>query len=338
MIERFAYARAGIIGNPSDGYNGKCIAFTFEDFRARAVLEESDRLQIEPCEQDRGEWDSLNALVSSVREKGYYGGVRLVKAAIMQFYGYCEEHGIALHDRNFRIAYDSNIPRQVGLAGSSALVVATLRCVMDFYDVTIPREVQPNLVLSAEMKELGISAGLMDRVIQVYEGCVYMDLNKPHIEEHGHGIYEPLDPAQLPPLFIAYRTSLSEGSDVFHNNVRERFLQGDPDVVQAMKDFPAYAEEVRALLLAGRGAEIGPIMDRNFDRRASIYNVGESNLDMVGRARAAGGHAKFTGSGGAIVGTYPDEATYQKIVEAYEGTHTAVLKPRLVGANVSQAG
>ena len=39
----------------------------------------------------------------------------------------------------------------------------------------IPLHVQPSLVLSVETDELGIVAGLQDRVIQVYEGLVYMD-------------------------------------------------------------------------------------------------------------------------------------------------------------------
>ena len=69
---------------------------------------------------------------------------------------------------------------QTGLSGSSAIVCAALSCLLDFYKVRhlIKVEVRPNLVLAAE-KELGIVAGLQDRVAQVYGGLVYMvhDLN-----------------------------------------------------------------------------------------------------------------------------------------------------------------
>jgi len=41
-------------------------------------------------------------------------------------------------------------------------------------------------VLSAEA-ELGITAGLQDRVIQVYGGLVYMDFERGLVEQHGHG-------------------------------------------------------------------------------------------------------------------------------------------------------
>ena len=52
---------------------------------------------------------------------------------------------------------------------------AALGCLIDFYKVRelIKVEIRPNLVLSAE-KELGIIAGLQDRVALVYGGLVYM--------------------------------------------------------------------------------------------------------------------------------------------------------------------
>ena len=133
---------------------------------------------------------------------GYYGGIRLVKATIKKFVEYCRGRH-ALHDRNFSIRYETNIPRQVGLAGSSAIIVATMRALMEFYQVAIPLDVQPSFVLSVEKDELGIAAGLQDRVVQVYGGLVYMDFSREcMVERNGLrcGRYEPLDPALLPPL------------------------------------------------------------------------------------------------------------------------------------------
>ena len=44
MIETYAYARAGLLGNPSDGYFGKTISFSVRNFRARVLLYPSARL------------------------------------------------------------------------------------------------------------------------------------------------------------------------------------------------------------------------------------------------------------------------------------------------------
>ncbi|NLB69590.1 MAG: GHMP kinase, partial [Lentisphaerae bacterium] len=102
---------------------------------------------------------------------------------------------------------------------------------MAFYGITIPKPELANLIRDTELKELGISAGLQDRVIQVFEGLVYMDFDKDLIEKQGYGNYVSLDPATLPNLYIAYRTDLSEISDVFHNNIRGRFFAGDETII-----------------------------------------------------------------------------------------------------------
>ena len=129
------------------------------------------------AQDDRVRFSSIADLVRDVRLHGYYGGIRLVKATIKTFADYCRRTGRELHERNFSVRYTSDVPRQVGMAGSSAIIVATLRCLMEFYDLRVPLEVQPSLALAVERDELGIGAGLQDRVIQVYEGVVAMDFD-----------------------------------------------------------------------------------------------------------------------------------------------------------------
>ena len=196
LIRKTAYARAGLIGNPSDGYFGKTLAVAVRDFQAEVTLYEWDRIEMVLSRHDQTRFDSIDELVQDVRLHGYYGGIRLVKATVKKFVEYCRREGLLLHSRNFSVRYESNIPRQVGLAGSSAIIVATLRCLMEFYGVEIPRQVQPSLVLSVETDELGIAAGLQDRVVQTYESLIYMDFARERMEErHGFtcGQYEPLD-------------------------------------------------------------------------------------------------------------------------------------------------
>lgn len=55
-----------------------------------------------------------------------------------------------------------------------------------------------------ETEELGITAGLQDRVVQVLEGCIQMNFDKDSIEKTGNGIYSRVDVRLLPPLFMAY--------------------------------------------------------------------------------------------------------------------------------------
>jgi glucuronokinase len=335
LIRTRAYARAGLLGNPSDGYFGKTIALPLANYWAEVVLYEWPELEIVLASQDRCSFNSIAELYDDVKLHGYYGGLRLVKATLKKFAEYCRRQGIVLHDRNFSVRYDSNIPRQVGLAGSSAIITATLRALMQFYQLSIPREIQPSLILSVETDELGISGGLQDRVCQVYETLVYMDFDRELIEKQGQGRYEPLDPALLPPLYLAYDTRLSEVSGVFHNNLRQRWDRGDAEVIQAMADFASYAEQGRAALLARDYERLATLMNRNFDRRRRLYELNPRHIQMVELARRLGASSKFAGSGGSVIGTYRDAAMYEALRRAFEAEGCRVIQPRLPGAAAS---
>ena len=330
VITKKAYARAGLVGNPSDGYFGKTISFIIRDFAAEVVLYESPELTIEPNDRDHTVFSTISQLASDVAQFGYYGGIRLLKATVKRFHDYCMKEGHTLHDRNFTLRYKSNIPPQVGMAGSSAIICACLRALTEFYGVQIPRHIQPNIVLSVENDELGIPAGLQDRVIQVYEGVVFMDFNRGNMEKLGYGIYEDIDPALLPPLYVAYTKQLSEGTEVFHNDIRSRWNRGEREIVSAMYHWAGLAERVKELLLTGQGRSIGPLLNENFDLRRRLYKIGKGNLDMVEAARSVGASAKFTGSGGAIVGTYEDDAMFQKLCQSLDPLGIAVIRPQIL--------
>lgn len=48
VIEHKAYARVGLLGNPSDVYYGRTISFAFSNFWASVQLRPSDELVITP--------------------------------------------------------------------------------------------------------------------------------------------------------------------------------------------------------------------------------------------------------------------------------------------------
>jgi len=333
IIRQQGFARAGLIGNPSDGYHGKTISFLVRDFHADVILYEWEDLELILSQEDRSRFGSVRELARDVRLHGYYGGVRLVKATIKKFVDYCLKQNLPLHERNFSIRYESNIPRQVGLAGSSAIIVATLRALMEFYGVEIPLHLQPSLALSVETEELGIVAGLQDRVIQVYGGLVYMDFAREAMRQecgYRYGVYERLDPALLPPLYLAYSEEEGEPTEVTHRPLRVRFDQGDPDVVGAMQRFARLTDDAKKALLAGDADRLHRLIDENFDTRRSICQLQPAHVRMIETARQAGASAKFAGSGGAIIGTYRDETIYLRLKRDLEAIGCRVLKPVVV--------
>ena len=330
IIRKRAYARAGLLGNPSDGYNGKTISIIVRNFWAEVVMYEWDSVDIVQSRDDRARFRSIHDLAQDVRLHGYYGGIRLIKATIKGFVDYCNLHNLKLHERNFSVRYETHIPRQVGLAGSSSIIVATLRCLMEFYEIDIPLELQPSFVLSIETEELGISAGLQDRVIQCYEGLVYMDFDK-IAEREANGIkfyhYERLDPALLPPLYIAYHNALSEPTETFHNDIRSRYDCGEALVVDAMQHFAALTARGRAALLTQDAAALSELINENFDTRRSIYQLTSWQVKMIDTARHCGASAKFAGSGGAIIGVYHGQAMFNEIRRRMAAIGSETIKP-----------
>lgn len=66
----------------------------------------------------------------------------------------------------------------------------------------------PQVILDIEREELGIAAGLQDRVIQTYGGIVHMDFTR--MQTESRGIYTPLDSSLLPELYLLY--NIEEGN------------------------------------------------------------------------------------------------------------------------------
>ena len=329
LIYTKSYARAGFLGNPSDGYFGKTVSFAFRNFTAELTMYETPELGFVPSDVDDSTFNSPEDLLKELHLFGYYGGIRLLKAISKLFFLYCRDRKIELPKKNFTVRYTSNIPRLVGLSGSSAICTAMLKALQQFYGVEVPLEYAPTICLEAERDELGIQCGLQDRVIQMYGGCVFMDFEKTLVESTGHGRYERLDPALLPNLYVAYDPNRAEVSGKYHKKLRVLFEEKKPDILAAMSEFADIAQQGRDALLAGRKDALPALVNANFDLRDRIFNVAPANRAMVMAARAAGASAKFAGSGGAIVGTYEDEAQYNRLVDALAAIGCTTLKPEI---------
>lgn len=329
IITANAYARAGLVGNPSDGYFGKTISFVIRNFKTTVHLWESPHFEIVPTHGDLTKFDTVDEFLRDLKLHGYYGGMRLIKATVKRFHEYCLQNNRELHKRNFTVAFGTTIPRLVGMGGSSAIVTATMRALARFYDVEIPLHYLPTLCLSAEQDELGLTAGLQDRVVQTLEGFVYMDFKRSLVERRGYGEYEQLKPEKMPPLYLAYDQDRAELSDVSHRDLRGAFNSGDKTVTAAMHKFAELTDRGRTALLAGNWDELDEVMNANFDLRRSIMTIAPENLRMIEAARSVGASAKFAGSGGTIIGLYHSARQYQDVVDALGNVRCTVLRPLL---------
>ena len=274
-----ASARAALAGNPSDGYGGAVIAVTLDRFQARATASAA----AEPSASPHSE---------------------LVAATVRRF---ARDHCPEPIART--VEWQTSVPRGVGLGGSSAIVIATLRALCELHDVSLGRGELAALALAVERDELGIAAGLQDRVAQSFGGLTFMDFGP-------GGRYESLDPGLLPPLVVAWRGDTSADSGIVHGDLRSRFDAGEGVVTRTMTRLAQLAREARAALLAGDRAAFAASVDASFDARDQMMELDVRHVEMIERARACGAGANYTGSGGAIAAVCRDESHRAEVTAA----------------------
>jgi glucuronokinase len=286
---------------------------------ATVELEPAMGIHIEPNDDDLTSWDSIANFLDSVDGFGYRTGPQLLAAAVRTFLDVASSLN---HDMpsDFRLRYSTTIPRQVGLAGSSALVISTLRCLGAFVDLDIPGELLASVALRAETEQLGIVAGLQDRVVQSIGGLVAMDFSKMEVDARlgiAHGQYEQLDPGLLPPLFVAYRSAAAEPSDRYHRDLRARFDAGETMVIETMRSLANLVTEGRAALRWHDHEHFGALLHQNMELRRGLGPLAPGQIELVDIAESLDTFASFAGSGGAIVGVFGDAAHLEQLRGAY---------------------
>jgi glucuronokinase len=311
-----------------DGYGSKAIAISLKDFSARVVLEGAERLEIVPGDTDLLAFDGFDDAHAVLSRRGFDDGQRLLRASLAAFADHSRDQlelGPSDPRQNFRMSYATSVPIQVGLSGSSAIVVATLRALLDWFGVTIEPAALVELALAVEVDYLGLAGGAMDRVIQVYEGAMLMDLQEPR----SAASYERLDPATLPPLFVGWEPQGGAPSGGAHGALRARWDTGDPELRDLLQTFRDLVDEGVTALAAGDHERFRTCMGRNFELRDSFFPIPEGDRRMVEIAQRFGGVAKLCGSGGAIVGSAEDEANLESIAMAFRDAGFGWIRPDL---------
>ncbi len=308
-------ARVGLLGNPSDGFGGRVIAATIDDFASTVVAEPADRWELVAPERSLA--GSCVANLRNALDEGRLDeGLELLAAAVIQL----DRAGHAPPPH--RLLFESDIPRQVGLAGSSAVVVGTIAAL---WPTSEPVELA-RLALGAEVDVMGWAAGPQDRVVQSMGGLVDMRFDEPWDPQR----YHRLDPAGLPTLLLAWTDDPGEHSGAVHAPVRDRWESGDPAVIAAMTRFAALAAEGRAALDAGTAPSVWPeLADEAFDLRTRFWSIADTDAEMVDAIRSVGGGACLAGSGGAVVGHLPDASLVEPAMQALTDIGAESLVPTI---------
>lgn len=283
-------ARAHLAGNPSDGYGGAVLSTTVPSMSATVNATRADRFVVHGPEES---WASLSDLAASTERLGFEGGDRLVRAALLALDGALDR---SIERRPATFEWSTTIPRSVGLGGSSAIVLATMRAALRLWSAehAVDDLELASLALEAETGGLGIVAGIADRTVQALGGVVLTDARR--------GLSVTTVRATSPvSLSLLWRLEAAAPSGDYHRVLRAAVEAGDDVVVDGLARLASLADDAARAVTDGDHVALARAMDESLRTRQSLGRVPSAALEGVDALRQSGAAVNFAGSGGAVV-------------------------------------
>ncbi len=215
-------------------------------------------------------------------------------------------------DRPYKVTWETDVPRSSGLSGSTALLAATLACIVTIGGEELPDDMRlfAELVRDIELREAGIVCGYQDAYMCVLGGQSYLDFHGKHPIDSGP--LGTLLPADLPGQYLLVTTGVERLSGSVHGPIRDRWLNGDQQV----------KEHIKELANLARTAKIGTTIDvlaeamtRNFQIIQELGGSGEDIDRLVQSCLENGARsAKLAGAGmgGTVIALCDDHAELQQ--------------------------
>jgi galactokinase/mevalonate kinase-like predicted kinase len=292
-----APGRAGIIGNPTDMYGGSVISCSV-GMRAYARVEPASELVFET----QGDVCRITGREDLRPRNDLFDVAR----AILSY--------MHLPPLTCRVQYESEIPMQSGLSGSTALVVAILQALLAWRGDDLNRYRLAERARTIELNYLKVVCGYQDAYMCTFGGLNYMDFRGKQFyrseEAELFATIEPLadDVPELP--FVLGYTGVQHSSGEVHRPIRERWLEGERDVVEAYERISELARMGKKALLLQDWPTLGDLMNENHAIQRDLGGSGTSNERLIAAALEAGAPgAKLAGagSGGTIIALWPWE-------------------------------
>lgn len=286
MIKAVSYGRAGIIGNPSDGYGGSMIACSIKN-KAEVTIEKSDQLII----VNRFGTRVLNWRNEFDNKGDYFDVVR----SVLRYF--------RLYNLKAHISIWSDIPEQAGLGGSTAVFSAVLSAITGYLGLKYNRYHLAEINRDIELNYMRCHCGYQDAYMTTFGGLNYLDFRGKeyylNINEEIYATVEPLQECvdQLP--FVVAHTGVKHHSGNFHRPIRERWLEGEEMVVNGYREIAHLAREGKKALIKKDWDELAYLMNKNHEIQNEICDSGEQNNYMISIAKRNGAlAAKLAGAGG----------------------------------------
>ena len=185
-----------------------------------------------------------------------------------------------------------------------------------------------------EHKDLGIVAGYNDRYAITFGGLIFMDFTGKDVDRE---VWEGEPYAKIRriplkediPLVCGY-WDVRRSSGSVHAPVRERYLRGDPEVIEAVRRLIEIAEEGERSIIRSDWSSLGELMNENYDIAREVgwaYEI-DDKLRRIGlRNGAIAGKLGGAGNGGVMVFLCPEGR--KRVIRALRKAGVKVFVPEM---------
>jgi galactokinase/mevalonate kinase-like predicted kinase len=220
---------------------------------------------------------------------------RLWDAAIKR----CPLHG------SVAVEWSTQIPRSSGLSGSTALLAATLACVLAARgegDLLLDKVRFAELLRDVERHDAGIMCGYQDAYMIAHGRMQRMDFAGKHPVNPGPSATLVELHSDLP--FLLITTGVERLSGAVHGPMSERWLGGEPDIVEGIERISELGRLGSKALVAKRWDELSELMRENYSIIARLGGSGDEVDRLVSDCQSSGalaGKLAGAGLGGTVI-------------------------------------
>lgn len=185
------------------------------------------------------------------------------------------------------------------MGGSTTIIVAFLDACRKMLNLTYNNYRLAEIIQKIEHKDLGIVAGYNDRYAITFGGLLFMDFTGKDVDRE---VWEGEPYAKIRNIPIKDEIPLLCG----YWGVRRRYLQGDPKVIDAIKELIKITEEGEKAITQSDWKQLGELMNINYEITKEIgwaYEI-DDKLRRVGLKHGAKA-AKLGGAGNGGVMVFP---------------------------------
>jgi galactokinase/mevalonate kinase-like predicted kinase len=239
----------------------------------------------------------------------------------------------AVTEWKFHLRAWTTVPICAGLSGSTTMLVAILGATLRMLDLRwTPYEIA-EAARHIEFNLMNCVCGFQDQYMAVFGGFRYLDFRdkEPPVErEPVYATVENLEPLVGDLPLVLASTGVRRHSGQVHQGFRERWLAGEPKVVDGYHRAARLAREGKRAILAEDWATVGALMNENHSIQRDLGGSGEVNERLIAAALEAGAWgAKLAGAGkgGTIIAVHEDPAYLEHKLQEADAARVLRVRP-----------